>query len=395
MMGRGGRPVDAEARRQGRSRGLMVRVFAANLVVVAVAAISALLAGWAFAPLLLERHMASMMRTTMHGPGFERMAADLDAAYRLALGQSIAWAVALAALAAVGVAWAVTTRLVAPLRALREASAAIAAGRRGSRLDVAAPGEIGELAASFNAMAAALDEADDVRRRLVTDLAHELRTPLSNLRGYVEGLEDGVFELDAATRQALGRQVERLERLVMDLSTLHDLEAGQVPVEAGRIDVAELVRASAAAVRRRFDDRGIELVVAAPTGGAWATADAVRTGQVLENLLDNAYRHTPTGGRVEAVVGSDAGAVRVEVRDTGPGVPERDREAIFRRFYQSDPARPAGTGAGSGVGLTIAKALVERQGGTIGVDAARGGGACFWFTLPATPSPTAGDQAMT
>ena len=381
--------MDSEARSRWRSRGLMVRVFAANLVVIAVAAIAALLAGWAFAPLLLERHIESMMRTSSHGPGFERMAADLDAAYRLALGQSIAWAVALATLAAVGVAWAVTTRLVAPLRALREASAAITVGRRGARLDVDAPGEIGELAASFNAMATALDDADDVRRRLVTDLAHELRTPLSNLRGYVEGLEDGVFELDTSTRQALARQVERLERLVTDLSALHDLEAGQVPIEVGRIDVGELVRTGAAAVQRRFDDRGIELIVAAPADGTWVTADAVRTGQVLENLLDNAYRHTPTGGRVEAIVRFDVDAVLVEVRDTGPGIPEHDREAVFRRLYRVDSARDTRTGAGSGVGLTIAKALVERQGGTIGVDVAPGGGARFWFTLPAAPSSNA------
>jgi len=360
----------------------MARVFAANLTVVAVAAVSAILAGWAFAPLLLERHVESMMRMTSHGPGFERMAADLDAAYRLALGQAIAWAVAIASVAAVAVAWAVTSRLVAPLRALREASSEIAAGRPGARLDVDAPGEIGELAASFNAMATALDEADTVRRRLVTDLAHELRTPLSNLRGYVEALEDGVFEFDDDTRRALGRQVERLERLVTDLGALHDLEAGQVPLEAVDTDLVELVRTSAAAVNTRFADRAVDLAVAVPTEGVWVRADPVRTGQVLENLIDNALRHTPSGGRVEVEVAASTDEARVEVRDTGPGVEERDREAVFRRFYRADPARATGMGAGSGVGLTIAKALVERQGGAIGVDAAPGGGARFWFTVP-------------
>jgi len=360
----------------------MARVFAANLAVVAVAAVSAILAGWAFAPLLLERHVESMMRMSSHGPGFERMAADLDAAYRLALGQSIAWAVAIASVAAVVVAWAVTNRLVAPLRALREASSAIAAGRRGARLDVDAPGEIGELAASFNAMATALDEADTVRRRLVTDLAHELRTPLSNLRGYVEALEDGVFEFDDDTRRALGRQVERLERLVTDLGALHDLEAGQVPLALERTDLTEVVRTGVAAVTTRFAERAVELAVALPAQAVWVRADPVRTGQVLENLLDNARRHTPGGGRVEVSVTSSTDAGRVEVRDTGPGVAERDREAVFRRLYRVDPDRPAGAGAGSGVGLTIAKALVERQGGAIGVDAAPEGGARFWFTAP-------------
>ena len=360
----------------------MARVFAANLTVVAVAALSAILAGWAFAPLLLERHVESMMRTSSHGPGFERMAADLDAAYRTALAQSIAWAVAIASVAAVGVAWAVTSRLIGPLRALRDASAAIAAGRRGARLEIDAPGEIGELAASFNAMAAALDDADAVRRRLVNDLAHELRTPVSNLQGYVEALEDGVFELDDDTRAALRRQIERLERLVTDLGALHDLEAGQVPVDPVATDLGELLRSSVAALRARFEERGVELTLSVPSAAPAVRADAVRTGQVLENLLDNALRHTPAGGRVDVVSSALATAVRVEVRDTGPGVAEADRDAVFRRFYRGDPARSAGAGGGSGVGLTIAKALVERQGGEIGVDAAPEGGASFWFTLP-------------
>jgi len=363
-------------------RGLMARVFAANLTVVAVAALSAILAGWAFAPLLLERHVESMMRMSSHGPGFERMAADLDAAYRAALGQSIAWAVAIASLAAVGVAWTVTNRLIRPLQALRDASTAIAAGRRGERLEEGAPGEIGELAASFNAMAAALDDADAVRRRLVNDLAHELRTPVSNLRGYLEALEDGVFELDDTTRGALRRQVERLARLVSDLGALHDLEAGQVPIDAVGTELAELVRSGAAAVQARFAERGVALSLALPTEDAWVDADAVRTGQVLENLLDNALRHTPSGGSVTVGVTPLAAAVRVEVRDTGPGVAEGERDAVFRRFYRGDPARSPDAGGGSGVGLTIAKALVERQGGAIGVDAAPEGGARFWFTLP-------------
>lgn len=364
-------------------RGLMARVFAANLTVVAVAALSAILAGWAFAPLLLERHVESMMmRASPPGPGFERMAADLDAAYRTALAQSIAWAVAIASVAAIVVAWAVTNALIGPLRALRDASATIAAGRRGARLEVDAPGEIGELAESFNAMAGALDDADAVRRRLVTDLAHELRTPVSNLRGYVEALEDGVFELDDTTRGALRRQVERLERLTTDLAALHDLEAGQVPIEAVASDVAELVRSGVAAVQARFAEHGVALSLTLPPEGAWARADAVRTGQVLENVLDNALHHTPPGGRVEVVVTPLASAVRIDVSDTGPGVAEAEREAVFRRFYRADPARTNAAGGGSGVGLTIAKALVERQGGSIGVDAAPDGGARFWFTLP-------------
>jgi signal transduction histidine kinase len=347
-----------------------------------VATVGALLAGWALSPIVLDRHMGMMRDATSHGPGMDAMAADLEAAYRTALSQSLGWAALVATVAAAGVAWVVTVRLLAPLRALRSATTAFAAGRRGTRLEEDAPGELGDVAAAFNVMAEAIERGESERRRLVADLAHELRTPLSNLRGYVEALEDGVFELDDATRAALGRQVERLERLVADLATLHDVEAGEVVLEIAPTDVAALARSGVAAVQARFAEKGVALTCAAPQAGACALVDPVRVGQVLENLLDNALRHTPAGGRVDVAVRATAEDVRVEVHDTGPGVPEREREAVFRRLYRGDPARGAAAGVGSGVGLTIAKALVERQGGAIGVGEAPGGGAAFWFTVP-------------
>ncbi len=368
--------------------GLVVRVFAANLVVVVVAAVGALLAGTALAPIVLEGHLRTMGDVAdAAGVGDDvamgDMMADLESTYRTALAQSLLWAVAVATVAAAVVAWFVTGRLVAPLRAMREASTAIAAGRYGRRLDTTGPGEIGDLAAAFNVMAAALEGGDRVRRQLVTDLAHELRTPISNLRGYLEALEDGVFELDDTTRGAVRRQVDRLERLVADLALLHDLEAGQVPVVVEHADLRALAAGSAAAVQARFDEKGVDLSLDAPPDPVAVVADAVRFGQVLENLLVNALRHTPPGGRVRVLVTSDGPRARVEVRDTGPGVPASEREAVFRRFYRGDPARGVAAGEGTGVGLTIAKALVERQGGTIGVREAEGGGAAFFVTLPA------------
>jgi signal transduction histidine kinase len=374
-----------------RSRSLVWRVFGSYLVVVAVATVGALVAGEAFAPFLLERHMRSMGPMMGHGadPMVATMMADLADAYRSALTQSLAWAALVATAAAAVVAWSVTRRLVDPLAALREASAAIATGNYDRRLDADAPGEIGDLAGSFNTMAEALEEGEAIRRQLLSDLSHELRTPLSNLRGYLEALEDGVFTLDAATSAALGRQVERLERLVADLSLLSGLEAGEVPVVATPTDLAALVGDSAAAFRARFEERDVALAVDAPVG-LWVRADANRTAQVLENLLDNALRHTPAGGRVAVRARTDGAFARVEVRDTGPGVPEALREAIFRRLYRGDPARAAAQGEGSGIGLTIARELVTRQGGEIwvedagepGGDPSEGRGACFVFTLP-------------
>lgn len=369
-----------------RPDSLLWRVFASYLIVVAVAALGALMAGEAVAPFLLERHMRSMGGGMAHlGPAAAgpaaAMAADLAAAYRSALTQSLAWAAVVATVAAALVAWTVTRRIVAPLRALRAASGAIATGRYGERLDTSAPGEIGDLAATFNTMAEALEQSDAIRRQLLTDLSHELRTPLSNLRGYLEALEDEVFTLDAATTAALRRQVDRMERLVADLSLLTRLEARQVPIEVGPVDIGALVADSLAAFRARFDEKGVALSAAAGPG-PWIVADATRTAQVLENLLSNALRHTPPGGRVEVATRPVGEAVRIDVRDTGPGVPEGQREAVFRRLVRGDPARSTTDGEGSGIGLTIARGLVTRQGGEIGVEDAEGGGAGFYFTLP-------------
>jgi two-component system, OmpR family, sensor histidine kinase BaeS len=364
-----------------RSRGLLARIFGAHLVVIAVAASSALFAGWAFAPLLLERHLETMGHRGMPPLGFERMAADLEEAYRRALMQSVGWAAALATLVAGGVAWGIATRLVTPLRQLERASAAIAAGRRSGELDLTAPGELGALATSFQTMARALDEADEVRAQLVTDLAHELRTPLSNLRGYLEGLEDGVFDLDPLTRTALMRQVERLERLVNDLRVLHDAEADPAAMVMAPFDVAQLARSSVAAFAARYAEKRVALELAVDDAPI-ALGDGLRSAQVIENLLDNALRHTPSGGSVEVEVRDAGHAIAVSVSDSGPGIGAHEREAIFRRLYRGDPARTQAGGGGSGVGLTIAKALVERQAGEIEVGLAAAGGARFTFTLP-------------
>jgi two-component system, OmpR family, sensor histidine kinase BaeS len=364
-----------------RPSGLAWRIFASYLVVVAVAALGALVAGEAFAPFLLDRHMRSMGGVLHEGP-MASMTADLAAAYRSALTQSLAWAAVVATLAAALVAWTVTRRVVAPLAALRVASRAIAEGRYEQRLDTSAPGEIGELAATFNTMASGLEHDDAIRRQLLSDLSHELRTPLSNLHGYLEALEDGVFTLDAATTAALRRQVDRMERLVADLSLLTRLEAGQVPIVVGLVDVDALVADSLAAVRPRFDEKGVALAGGEGATHAVVVADATRTAQVLENLLSNALRHTPPGGRVDVGARPLDEVVRFEVRDSGPGVPAPLREAVFRRLVRGDPARASADGDGSGIGLTIARELVTRQGGEIGVGDAEGGGALFYFTVP-------------
>lgn len=366
-----------------RRSGLFWRLLPSYLLVILVAAAAAFLVGEALAPFFLRHHM-NAMTAAMAGRGgsLAGMSSDLSEAYRRALSQSIGWAALVAAAVSAGVALFVTTRIVTPLRDLTRASERIAGGRYSDRLDERGPGEIGELAAAFNRMADTLQHSEERRVELLADVAHEFRTPLSNLRGYVEGLEDGVFDESASVFEAFHRQLERLAHLVDDLSLLSRVETGQLELGPEPLDAGELARAAAAPFQPDAERRGIDLRVQAAGPSTRALADRERTLQVLANLLGNAMRYTPTGGTVTLEVAPDGrDAVRFSVSDTGPGVAPEDLPNVFKRFYRGDKARSPHAG-GSGIGLTIARQLVERQGGAIAVSSPPGQGATFSFTLP-------------
>lgn len=375
----------------GRS-SLFWRLFPSYVLVVAVGAIVTVVAGEGFAPYFWNRHMASMMRTMggMAGSGMtEGMLADLDLAYRQALSSSLAWAAGASVLAAIGVALFVTRRIVAPLRAMTRASSRIAGGTYRDRLDASAPGEVGDLAEAFNTMAETLERSEAQRVHLLADVSHEFRTPLSNLKGYVEGLEEGVFELDRATLGACGRQVARLERLVDDLSLLSRIETGQLDLHPETISVDDVLNEAAASFLARFAQKGVTLDVHVPDATTAVHADATRLSQILANLLANALRHTATGGHV-TLSGRRTGSneVTFEVRDDGDGIPPDRLPHIFDRFYRGDASRRNDGGSGSGIGLTLVKQLVERQGGRVGADSDPGSGTRIWFTLPRPTSRT-------
>ncbi|HET8986801.1 MAG TPA: HAMP domain-containing sensor histidine kinase [Trueperaceae bacterium] len=364
------------------------RLLPSYLLVVAVTTGTAFLASEALAPYFLQRHVDAMMET-LHAhedQAFDVMADDLETGFRRALTQSLLWALVASAVAASVVGLYVTRRVVRPLRALTRASRRIAGGQYSQRLDVRAPGEIGELAAAFNTMAENLERSEESRVQLIADLAHEFRTPLSNLRGYLEGLEDGVFRPEELAAPVI-RQVERLERLADDLSLLSRVETGQVELHPAVVDAATLLAAVAGAFRPRFEVTGVALDVRLGPGDLTVWADEERTGQVLSNLVTNSLRYTPLGGSVSlTAVATTDGMARFEVSDTGVGIPPELLGLVFNRFYRGDRARAQGDGSGSGIGLTLAKQLVERQGGEIGVSSRVGKGSSFWFTLPTRPA---------
>jgi signal transduction histidine kinase len=251
---------------------------------------------------------------------------------------------------------------------------------------VEADDEIGDLGQAFNQMAAELERAEVLRRQMTADIAHELRTPLSVIQGNVEALQDGLFPLTLEALEPIQTKTELLGRLVEDLRNLALAEAGQLPLDRQPTDLASLAEGAVTAFQPAAEAKGITLGLIAPPGLPPADADPQRIEQVLVNLLSNALRHTPAGGRVEIELASAASnRLTLRITDTGPGIPPEALPNVFERFYRVDRGRGRGEGGdGTGLGLAVARSIVEAHGGIIKVENAPGRGASFWFALPAT-----------
>lgn len=270
-----------------------------------------------------------------------------------------------------------------PLTDLTAATRAVAAGDLSVRVPTRYPGEVGELAVAFNQMTAELARADELRRNMTADVAHELRTPLSVIRGKLEGVLDGVYPATSEHLEPILDEVRLLTRLVEDLHLIALAEAGQLALEKRPLDVGDLLRDAQVNFGPQASDRGITLTLDLPERLPQVMADWRRIAQVLGNLLTNALRHTPQGGHVTLSARAVENAIEVTVADTGVGIPPGDLPYIFERFWRGEKSRSR-AGGGSGLGLAIAKQLVEMHGGTIRVESAPGQGTRFRFTLPLT-----------
>jgi two-component system sensor histidine kinase BaeS len=298
---------------------------------------------------------------------------------RDALGRTVAGGAALAGLLAVVAAVFVSSRLTRPLRRLIATARAMEAGDRTVRVgDVQAPGELGELAAAFDGMADAVDREDRLRRGLVADVAHELRTPLALLQGTLEAMTDGVVEATPAQLSTLHDDVLRLGRIVADLETLASAEAASLRLELRPVDLGEVAAQSLASLRPHFEAAALQVETA--FSPVVVDADPQRLGQVVTNLLTNALKYTPPGGRVEVRVTNDRGTAQLAVRDTGPGIPPDELPHVFRRFWRGEAGRNV---TGSGIGLTVVAELIRAHRGTVGVESPPGGGTRVVVTLPA------------
>jgi len=276
-------------------------------------------------------------------------------------------------------------RVVRPINALADAAVRIGRGDRTTRVHTGDRGQIGALADSFNHMARELDAAEEQRKQMVSDVAHELRTPLGNIRGWLEAAQDGVTALDARLVASLLDESVLLQRIVDDLQDLSLADAGMLTFHPEPLRAEAILRQVADAHRAAAEKAGITLTVTCATPVEF-TADEARLRQALGNLVGNAIRYTPAGGRVmlraeRAATRHDAEAVELEVSDTGLGIPPEQLPHVFDRFWRAEHSRSRLSG-GSGLGLAIARHLVEAQGGRIGVRSSPGGGTVFTVHMP-------------
>ncbi len=301
----------------------------------------------------------------------------------------IAGAAALVLALTVGASVFAGARLVRPLHALTGAAQRMRDGEQPESVPVSGDDEVGRLAAAFNDMSAHRARLEEQRKAMVSDVAHELRTPLSNIRGWLEAAQDGLADPDPAFVSSLLEEAVLLQHIIDDLQDLAAADAGVLRLHPEPVEIRELLGQVAAAHQARAENAGVALAVTATAPGPALSADPVRLRQAVGNLVSNAVRHTPEGGRVTLCAYAHEegdGTVLVEVTDTGSGIPPEDLPHVFDRFWRAEKSRSRRTG-GSGLGLAIVRKLVEAHGGTVDATSVEGEGSTFVLRLPGTTPP--------
>jgi len=359
--------------------GMTWRLFAAVGLVVIADAATMLVAVLFVAEPTFHAHLAEVQPAMS-----EQAHLHVDEAFASAVLIALAVGVVVALAVALVVTWLVAKRLAAPVVEVSEAAQRIADGDYQTRLRQPGLGpEFDQLTTSFNTMAQRLATTEQTRRRLLADLAHELRTPLASIEATIEAVNDGILPSDQATLATLTEQSQRLHRLVGDLSAVSRAEERQLNLNPVLVPLADVVNDSVTAARPRFDAKGISLTVDRGDPVGEVMADPDRLAEALGALLDNALRHTAEGGTVSVATTRHGNRCRIVVADSGEGFDPDHAAELFERFYRGDSSRTA-SGAGSGIGLTIAKAIISAHHGELkGHSDGPGSGARFEITLPA------------
>ena len=358
-------------------RSLTAKVLAAQLAVIVAGSATLALVALLLGPTLFHRHIRDALGyvppTVLH---------HLDQAFGESLALSLGLGIAAAAATAAAIGWLVSTRIVRPVHALAGAARQISRGDYDARVNVAGEDELTVLGRAFNEMAGSLGSAEERRRRLLSDVAHELRTPLATIDAYLEGLADGVVEPNPETWALLRTETARLNRLSEDIARVSRAEEHQLELRPRHVSPQQLLENAAQAANPSFTAKNVELHIAPDDTAPDVDVDTERIGEVLANLLENALRHTQAGGNVTLAAARDGDTAVLTVADNGDGLARDELERIFERFYRTDTARSRDRG-GSGIGLTISRAIVEAHGGTLRAESeGPGKGTRFVCTLP-------------
>ena len=363
-----------------RRGGLAGRLLVAQTLVLLTGTLTAWTIAATVGPTLFHDHL-----TKANVGSTSAQIVHTEQAYQSANAISLSLALLTALVVAMAVNVYIARRIGRSVASIADAASDVAGGHYDVRVPSPALGaEFDALALGFNQMADRLGSVERTRRRLLADLGHEMRTPVATLEAYFEALEDGIATLDASTATLLRAQTRRLARLSDDISTVSRAEEGQVRLDFRSVQPKSVVTAAADAAAEAYQTKGVRLVTDIATGLPELSLDPERMGQVLGNLLDNALRHTPTGGTVtvSATTSRRSGGVALSVTDTGEGIPAEHLAHVFERFYRVDTARDRAHG-GSGIGLAIAKALVEAHGGQLtATSPGTGQGSTFRVVLP-------------
>jgi signal transduction histidine kinase len=366
---------------------LGTKLFLAHLMVILIGVIILGITIQITIPAAFNRHMGMMDTSMMNGmgmgqgqgPGYGR---TLFENFRASMFESLGYAVTASVLAALLASLLLSRRIVAPLGTLTSASQRIADGQYTERVQVNGSDEIAQLSTSFNQMAVQLEQVESMRRQLIGDVTHELRTPLTSIKGYMEGLVDGVLPSTPETFNQIHREADRLSRLVDDLQELSRVEAKAYSLDVRSVAISNLVHTIVKRLSPQATAKRISLRSNLPADLPPVQADEDRITQVLLNLAANAIQYTPEGGDVIISAARQADDVHISVQDTGVGIPAEHLANLFTRFYRVDKSRSRNAGGGSGIGLTIAKHLVEAHGGQIWAESrGEGQGSTFTFSL--------------
>lgn len=368
-------------------RHLGAKLLLSYLAIILVEVAVLILASQVILPATFNRHMAGMgMGNGMmggQGAGGRNGMPQLYTEFRASFNEALLYGALAAMVVAVLLSIYLSRSVIAPVQAMSLAAQRIAAGRYEERVQVRGEDELARLAIQFNHMAEKLSEVEAMRRRLIGDVSHELRTPLTAIKGSMEGLMDGLLPATPETFQQIYSEADRINRLVDDLQELSRVEARAFALDLRPVDVSSIVQTVIKRHAPQAETKQIALQIDLAPDLPPLLADEDRLVQVLTNLTGNALQHTPEGGRVTISAGRSQQEIQFSVRDTGAGIPPEHLPHIFDRFYRVDKSRTRRGGGGSGIGLTIARALVEAHGGRIRAESAgEGQGSTFMFSLP-------------